>query len=81
MLRNDDIEKVETIICFPFTKKQLLVNLFNANKPYSQQAINNGQEIFKSLLQLVIANDKQINKQEQQEYYDDFLSRIGKNRY
>ena len=80
-LRNDDIEKIETIICFPFNKKQLLVNLFNSNKPYSQQAINNGQEIFKSLLQLVIANDKSISKQDRPTYYDDFYGLFSKNKY
>ena len=80
MLKDNDIEKVETIICYPFNKKELLIDLFN-NSKYSQQAINNGQELFNSLLQLVIANDKLINKAQQTEYFQDFANRFDKNAY
>ncbi|MBP5783602.1 hypothetical protein J6W32_03305 [bacterium] len=80
MLKDNDIEKVETIICFPFNKKELLTTLFN-NGNYSQQAINNGQEIFKDLLQLVVANDKLISQDDKEESYQDFLNRFSKNTY
>lgn len=67
-LNDNDLEKIETIICYPFNKKQSLITLFNNHLPYSQQAINNGQELFKEALTRLINQDADIKKQDKESY-------------
>ena len=80
-LNDNDVEKIETIICYPFNKKQSLITLFNNHLPYSQQAINNGQELFKEALTRLINQDADIKKQDKESYWFDALQEYQKPKF
>ena len=78
---NENINKVENIICYTFKNKEPLIKLFNQTIPYSQQAINNGEQLFVNLMKKLIAKDQKINPEWKNDYLFDALDDYQKPRF